>query len=74
MAEKWFQKAILEYQEVIEKFPDGNKVAAAYLKQGLAFHEIGEDANALLVFKTLINKFPDSTEAGIAKQKIAQLE
>jgi tol-pal system protein YbgF len=73
-AEKWFQKAILEYQEVIEKFPDGNKVAAAYLKQGLAFHEIGEDANALLVFKTLINKFPDSTEAGIAKQKIAQLE
>ncbi len=73
-AEKWFQKAIVEYQDVIEKYPDGNKVPAAYLKQGLAFHEIGEDANMLLVLKTLVSKFPDSTEAGIARRKMDQLQ
>jgi len=73
-SEKWYQKAILEYQKVIENYATGNKVPSAYLKQGLAFHELGEDANALLVFKELIKKYPDSNEAKIARQKAAQLE
>ena len=73
-SEKWYQKAILEYQKVIENYPAGNKVPSAYLKQGLAFHELGEDANASLVFKELIKKYPDANEAGIARQKAARIE
>ncbi|MFW5901529.1 MAG: tetratricopeptide repeat protein, partial [Thermodesulfobacteriota bacterium] len=52
----------------------GNKVAAAYLKQGIAFQELGETGNAKLVLKELIRKFPDSNEAGIARKKIAAIE
>ena len=35
--EKWYEKAILEYQKVIEKYPKGNKVTASLLKQGFAY-------------------------------------
>ena len=35
--EKWYEKAILEYQKVIENYPQGNKISAALLKQGLHF-------------------------------------
>ena len=70
----WFQKAILEYQDVIEKYPNGNKVPSAYLKQGLSFDKLGEKANARLVFQELIKKFPNSSEAKTARQKISQLE
>ena len=70
----WFQKAILEYQEVIEKYPNDNKAPSAYLKQGLAFDKLGEKANALLVFQELIKRFPNSGEAKTARQKISQLE
>lgn len=68
--ERWYEKAILEYQEVIENFPDGNKVPASLLKQGLAFFNLGDKGNARLILKELIRKYPDSNEAKIARQKI----
>ncbi len=71
---KWYQKAILEYQKVIENFPKGNKIAGAYLKQGLAFAELGEAENARIVLKDLLKKFPKSGEALIAKKKIDKLK
>ncbi|MFW6080561.1 MAG: tol-pal system protein YbgF [Desulfosalsimonas sp.] len=73
-AEKWFEKAILEYQEVIKGYPDGNKVPAAYLKQGMAFEKLGETENARLVFQTLLEKYPDSSEAEIAGRQLAIIE
>jgi len=72
--EEWYQKAIVEYQKVIENYPTGNKIQSAYLKQGIAFHKLGESVNALQVFKALIGKFPDSNEAKIARQKVSQIE
>lgn len=71
--EKWYEKAILEYQKVIEKYPTGNKVPAALLKQGLAFVNIGEPNNARLVLKELTAKYPSTNEARIAKRKLEAL-
>ena len=71
--EKWYEKAILEYQKVIENFPDGNKVAAALLKQGLAFINIGERNNARLILKDLATRFPGTQEAKTAQQKLDTL-
>ncbi|RJQ70952.1 MAG: tol-pal system protein YbgF [Desulfobacteraceae bacterium] len=67
--EKWYEKAILEYQTVIEKYPKGNKVAAAMLKQGMAFLQIGDKSNASLIWKELERKYPGSNEAKIAAAK-----
>ncbi len=72
--DKWYEKAILEYQKVIEKYPKGNKVAAALLKQGFAFSNLGEKANARLLLKELIKKYPSSHEAKIAKDKLKVLK
>lgn len=71
--EKWYEKAILEYQKVIEKYPSGNKTPAALLKQGLSFLNIGETNNARLVLKELVAKYPSTNEASIAKQKLESL-
>jgi tol-pal system protein YbgF len=71
--EKWYEKAILEYQKVIEKYPKGNKVAASLLKQGFAFANLGDDANARLILKELIKKFPNTNESAIAQKKLQRL-
>jgi len=71
--EKWYEKAILEYQKVIEQYPTGNKVQASLLKQGLAFQQLGDNPNARLILKELVRKYPDSTEAKIARQKLAEM-
>ena len=68
--EKWYEKAILEYQKVIEKYPKGNKVRASLLKQGFAFLNLGDSANARLILKELIRKYPKSNEAAIARKKL----
>ncbi len=71
--EKWYEKAILEYQKVLENYPSGNKVPAALLKQGLSFLNIGEPNNARLIFTELIAKYPSTNEASIAKSKLDAL-
>ncbi|NEX12177.1 MAG: tol-pal system protein YbgF [Prosthecochloris sp.] len=68
--EKWYEKAILEYQLVIEKYPEGDKRPAAYFKQGLSFENIGDATNAGVRYKELIQLYPDSNEAGIVGPKL----
>ncbi|MFZ7127739.1 MAG: tol-pal system protein YbgF [Desulfobacterales bacterium] len=71
--EKWLEKAILEYQKVIETYPKGNKVPASLLKQALAFSDLGDKTNARLILEELIAKFPQSNEAGVAREKLKEL-
>jgi tol-pal system protein YbgF len=70
--EKWFEKAILEYQKVIEKYPQGNKVPAALLKQGMSFLGLDDKTNARLVLRELVKNHPQSNEAKIAGQKLKE--
>lgn len=70
--EKWYEKAILEYQTVIEKYPKGNKVPAAMLKQGMAFLQLGDKSNARLILKELERKYPKTNEAQIATRKLTE--
>lgn len=70
--EKWYEKAILEYQTVLEKYPKGNKVPSAMLKQGLSFLQLGDKSNARLILKELQNSHPKSNEALIASQKLKE--
>jgi tol-pal system protein YbgF len=71
--EKWYEKAILEYQSVIEKYPKGNKVPSALLKQGMAFARIDDKTNARLILNELIKKHPGSPEALLAKRTLDNL-
>ncbi len=72
--EKWYEKAIVEYQKVIENYPKGNKVKSALLKQGYAFINIGDKSNASIILKELIKKYPDSSEAQLATRKLSQIK
>jgi tol-pal system protein YbgF len=71
--EKWFEKAILEYQKVIDKYPNDSKVPAALLKQGFAFSNLGDQTNARLVLRELMAKYPSSNEAAVAKKKLSEI-
>lgn len=72
--EKWYEKAILEYQKVIENYPKGNKVPTSLYKQGFAFFNIGDKANARLILKELIKKYPQSNETKMAIKKLKEFK
>lgn len=69
-----FDQAILEFDAVRRKYPKGDKVPAALLKQGFAFAELGDKVDARLILQELMDRFPQSEEAVKAKQKLKSLE
>lgn len=69
-----FEEAILEFQRFIDSYSKDEKVPLAFLKQGLSLINIDRIEEAKLFLQTLIDKFPRSEEAGIAREKLAELE
>lgn len=71
---KDFDQAISEFDKVRERYPDGDKVPAAWLKMGFAFSELGERATARLILQEVIRKYPQSEAAKKARDKIQALD
>ena len=69
-SEKWYEKAILEYQVVISKYTKSTKRPAALYKQALSFELIGDTANAKARFSDLVKAYPSSSQATLARKKI----
>ena len=67
-AEKAYEKAILQFEDIIQKYGEHPKVASAMLKQALAFEASGDKATARLLLQRVIERFPLSDEAKKAKQ------
>jgi tol-pal system protein YbgF len=68
--EKWYEKAILEYQVVIAKYTKSSKRPAALYKQALSFEMIGDTVNAKARYKDLVSVYPASPQAALARKKL----
>ena len=71
---KDFEKAILEYEKAIAKYPEGDKIPAALFKQALAFLELGDKTNAKSLLKRVTERYPHSDQAEIAKKKLEEIK
>ncbi|MDE0476597.1 MAG: tetratricopeptide repeat protein [Candidatus Dadabacteria bacterium] len=71
--EKFYEEAILEYQNIIETWPASPKIPLCQLNQGIALLKIGKPNEASLFFESLIEAYPDSPEAATAKEHLKTL-
>ena len=71
---KDYERAILEYEKAIVKYPEGGKIPAALFKQGLAFLELGDKTNAKNLLKRVIERYPQSDQAEMAKKKLETIK
>jgi len=69
-AKKDYEKAILEYEKVMVKYPEGDKVPAALLKQAFAFLELGDRPNGRNLLRRVIDRYPQSEQAEIARKRL----
>jgi tol-pal system protein YbgF len=67
---KDFEKAILEYEKAIIKYPEGDKIPSALFKQALAFLELGDKTNAKNLLRRVIERYPNSDQAEMARKKL----
>jgi len=72
-SQRKFEEAVDAFDELILTYPQGDKAAAAHLKKGLSFVELGKKPEALAAFKILVAKYPLEEESKIAQEKIREL-
>ncbi|MEE9613832.1 MAG: tol-pal system protein YbgF [Thermodesulfobacteriota bacterium] len=73
-AEGDWERAVLEFNKVIKDYPDGDKVAAAKLKQAFSFNKLGADKEARVLLEQIIEKFPAYPEAEHAKKRLEEMD
>jgi ABC-type branched-subunit amino acid transport system substrate-binding protein len=71
--EKKYDHALILYREYWTRFEDQPMASAALMRLGLIYEQLGEEAQAVRFFETLIDRFPDdpkATEASLALLEI----
>ncbi|MBD1399914.1 tol-pal system protein YbgF [Pelovirga terrestris] len=66
--EKKFELAILQFQDVISRYPRHSKAPDALYKQALAFNSLGDGQNARATMRKLIDSYPASDQARAAER------
>ena len=69
-----FALAIGEFQKVAEMYPGGNKVPDALLKIGMSYVSLNNSKSAEKTFRQLVDAYPQSEAAGLAKQKLQKIQ
>jgi tol-pal system protein YbgF len=68
-----YQKAVVNYDLVVQNFPSGSKAAAAQLKKGLALLELGKEDEGVQELKHVIQRYPRTNEAIQARDRLRKL-
>jgi tol-pal system protein YbgF len=69
-----FQGAIVEFKRVVDNYPKGDKVPAALFKTGVSQARLKQDDEAKKTFRLLIQRYPKSPEAALAKERLGSLQ
>ncbi len=72
-SEKDYESAILSFQDVVDKYPGGDKAPDAMLKQGFAFQALNDTKNARILYELLLSKYPKTPAAEKARQRLSEL-
>jgi len=68
------EQAVREFRRVLVNYPRGSKVPAALYKEALALTELKQTALAQARLQYLLDHFPQSEEAPLAKEQLAALK
>ncbi len=71
--QKEYDKALDEFRKVEQAYPTGDKVPAALLKTGLTLQQLGKNKEARRAFESLVERFPSTEEARLARSKLQEL-
>ena len=69
-----YPEAIVRYQEVLTKYPKGDKVPSALLKMAFSQEKLGNKTDAEVTLKRLVESFPNTPQAGIARKELEKLK
>ena len=68
-----FEPALQEFQRLVSMHPNSQKLTHALLKMGYTHDELGNKAEAERVLGDLIERYPNSAAAGLARKRLVSI-
>jgi tol-pal system protein YbgF len=68
-----YTNALQAFDNVLERFPDGNKTADAHYMKGMALMQLGRNDSAAREFRDVYTSYPDTDLAAKAKARLKDL-
>lgn len=68
-----FPNALQAFDNVLERFPDGNKTPDAHYMKGVVLMQMGRNDSAAREFRDVYNSYPDTDLAAKAKARLKEL-
>ena len=72
-SKKQFKEAIDAFTQLINNYKTSDKAAAALLKKGLAYLELGDRSQAVINLQYVLYEHPGTREAKLARERLAAL-
>lgn len=72
-AKEDFQAAYYQFENVTLNYPQGDKVSSALLKMGYCLIRMGEKEEARTMLNRVIEQFPNTAEARLARTRLEEL-
>lgn len=72
-SQKKYREAIAQFDAVVNRYPQSDKVPGALLKKGYAYINVGENAQGVVQLQYVVHEHPRSQEASLARQRLRQL-
>lgn len=68
-AQHRYADAIIDFKDVVARFPKHQKAADSLLKAGMAYQRLNDDENARLQFKALQDTYANTSAAALARKR-----
>lgn len=68
-----YGQALVEYERLVKEFPDSQKITHALLKGGYCLQELGRTDEARARLQDLVTRYPGTTAARLAEERLRTL-
>ena len=68
-----FSEALEIFNQIINEYPDSEKMMESILKSGFSHQELGDLKTAKAIFQRVIREYPNSSASSLAKQRLNKI-
>jgi tol-pal system protein YbgF len=72
-AQTKFSEALVIFNQIIDEYPDSEKMMESILKSGFSHQELGDMTTAKAIFQRVIREYPNSSASSLAKERLSKI-
>jgi len=72
-AQAKFSEALEIFNQIIDEYPDSEKMMESILKSGFSHQELGDMTTAKAIFQRVIREYPNSSASSLAKERLSKI-